>query len=177
MQSFKYLCINVTSTNMWRVHYESKLHAGWNSYYMFENQHNQSDTWDWEVRLMLFHAMVGPSVALQSWRGSQPVSRHAIRNRSSACKEYTNISQKSRIIAKTGAWHYEWFKRWEVKDILELSGDAMKYVIIEDRLLESLRMKWQDDKLSNLKLRYFIFLLQWLFIYLKYLRIPMIRGI
>ena len=25
------------------------------------------------------------------------------------------------------------FKRWGVKDLLELSGDAMKYVIIEDR--------------------------------------------
>ena len=29
----------------------------------------------------------------------------------------------------------KWFKRWEVKDLLELSSDAIKYVIIEDRLL------------------------------------------
>ena len=34
------------------------LQAGWNSYYMFENQCNQSDTQGWEVRLMLFNAMV-----------------------------------------------------------------------------------------------------------------------
>ena len=27
----------------------------------------------------------------------------------------------------------KWFKRLEVKDLLELSGDAMKYVIIEGR--------------------------------------------
>ena len=29
----------------------------------------------------------------------------------------------------------KWYKRWGVKDLLELSSDAMKYVIIEDRLL------------------------------------------
>ena len=43
------------------------------------------------------------------------------------------------------------FKRWIVKDLLELSSDAMKYVIIKDRLLEALRMKWQDTKMSKMK--------------------------
>ena len=33
----------------------------------------------------------------------------------------------------------KWFKRWGVKDQLELSGDAIKYAIIEDRLLEAIR--------------------------------------
>ena len=42
----------------------------------------------------------------------------------------------------------KWFKRWGVKDLLELLGDAMKYVIIEDRLLEALKKKWQDCKIS-----------------------------
>ena len=32
----------------------------------------------------------------------------------------------------------KWFKRWGVKDLLELSNDVMKYVTIEDRLLEAL---------------------------------------
>ena len=45
----------------------------------------------------------------------------------------------------------KWFKRWGVKDRLQLPSDAMKYVIIEDRLLEALRMKWQDDKMSELE--------------------------
>ena len=37
-----------------------------------------------------------------------------------------------------------------VEDLVELFGDAMKYVIIEDGLLESLRIKWQDAKMSKL---------------------------
>ena len=36
------------------------------------------------------------------------------------------------------------FKRWIVKDLLELSSDAMKYVIIKDRLLQALMPKCQD---------------------------------
>ena len=32
------------------------------------------------------------------------------------------------------------FTRWELKELLELLDNAMKYVIIEDRLLEALRM-------------------------------------
>ena len=45
----------------------------------------------------------------------------------------------------------KWFERWGVKDLLEIPGDAMKYVIIEDRLLEALRMKWQDTNMSKMK--------------------------
>ena len=39
-------------------------------------------------------------------------------------------------------------------DLLELSGHAMQYVTIEGRLVESLRMKWEDAKL--IKLEYYI---------------------
>ena len=45
----------------------------------------------------------------------------------------------------------KWFKRQGIKDRVELSRDAMKYVIIEGRLLEALRMKWQDAKMSKLE--------------------------
>ena len=48
----------------------------------------------------------------------------------------------------------KWINVW-VKYLLELYGDVMKYVIIEDRLLEALRMNWQDAKFSNL-LEYYI---------------------
>ena len=43
------------------------------------------------------------------------------------------------------------FKRWRVKDLLKLLGDVMKYLIIEDRKLDSVRMKLQDVKMSNLE--------------------------
>ena len=39
-------------------------------------------------------------------------------------------------------------------DLLELSGDAMHYVMIDERLVESLRMKWEDAKRT--KLEYYI---------------------
>ena len=38
--------------------------------------------------------------------------------------------------------------------MIELPSDAMKYVIIEGRLLDALRMQWQDAKMS--KLEYYI---------------------
>ena len=44
-------------------------------------------------------------------------------------------SNESKILS--GGWvrdSMKWFKRWGVKDLLELSGDAMKYVILEDKL-------------------------------------------
>ena len=44
MQSFKYLDVNFPLTNRWNVFHDSRLQAGWNRYYMFENQCNQSDT-------------------------------------------------------------------------------------------------------------------------------------
>ena len=56
-QSFKYLGI-VPLTNKWNVCYESRRQVSWNSYHMFENQCKQNDTQGWEVRLMLFNAMV-----------------------------------------------------------------------------------------------------------------------
>ena len=39
-------------------------------------------------------------------------------------------------------------------DLLELSGDAMHYVVIHESLVESLRMKLEDDKRT--KLEYYI---------------------
>ena len=45
----------------------------------------------------------------------------------------------------------KWLKGWGERDLLELSSDAMKYVIIKNRLLEALRMKWQDAKISKLE--------------------------
>ena len=58
VQSFKYLGNSVPSTNIWKVCYESRLQVGGNSYYMLENQWNQSDIRQWEVKLMLFNVMV-----------------------------------------------------------------------------------------------------------------------
>ena len=49
VQSFKYLGINVPSTNRWSTCYKYELQVSWNSYYMFENQCNQSNTWGWEA--------------------------------------------------------------------------------------------------------------------------------
>ena len=42
----------------------------------------------------------------------------------------------------------------EVKATLELLGDAMKYVVFQNRLLEAIMMKWEDAKMS--KLEYYI---------------------
>ena len=33
---------------------------------------------------------------------------------------------------------------------MELSGDGMKYVVLEDTLLEALRIKWQNAKMTKL---------------------------
>ena len=48
----------------------------------------------------------------------------------------------------------KWFRRWGVGDLLELSGNVMQYVMIEERLMESLRKKWEDAKRT--KLEYYI---------------------
>ena len=72
VQSFKYLGIR------WNVCYESRLLASRNSYYAFENQYKQSDTQGWEMRLMLFNALVdqvflhkvvlwGGAISLGAW--------------------------------------------------------------------------------------------------------------
>ena len=57
VKSFKYLGIDIAATNRWGGCFESRLQAGKN-YYMLENQCNQSYTRGWEVKLMLFNAMV-----------------------------------------------------------------------------------------------------------------------
>ena len=41
-----------------------------------------------------------------------------------------------------------------MEDLLELSSDAMKYVVIEERLMDPLRKKWKDAKRT--KLEYYI---------------------
>ena len=38
-----------------------------------------------------------------------------------------------------------------MKELFELSGNVMKDAIIEDGLLEPLRMKWQNAKTTNLE--------------------------
>ena len=43
------------------------------------------------------------------------------------------------------------FKRWRIKDLMEFSNDVIKYVIIEDKLIEALRIKCQDAKMSILE--------------------------
>ena len=59
------------------------------------------------------------------------------------CKLQNN--HKSKILSF--GWGFDikkWFRRWGVDDLLELSGNAMQYVMIEERLVESVRMKWED---------------------------------
>ena len=40
VQSFKYLGIDVPTTNKWNTCFDSSLQAGWKSYYLLENQCN-----------------------------------------------------------------------------------------------------------------------------------------
>ena len=50
-------------------------------------------------------------------------------------------NHKSKILSS--CWVVDirkWFRRWGVDDLLELSGDVMHYVMIEERLVESLKM-------------------------------------
>ena len=54
-------------------------------------------------------------------------------------------------ILSFGWVNFKWFKRLRVKELLEFLGDAMKHVIIEDILLEALRVMWQVAKMSNLE--------------------------
>ena len=44
----------------------------------------------------------------------------------------------------------KWFKREAIEDLSELSSDAMN-VITDKRLLDSLRMKLQDSKMTKLE--------------------------
>ena len=43
------------------------------------------------------------------------------------------------------------FRRWGVKDLLVLLSDDMKYIVIEERLMELLRKKWEDAKKDKIK--------------------------
>ena len=58
VRRFKYCGIDVPATNKWSACFDYKLQASWKSYYLLENQCNQSDACGWEVKLMLFNAMV-----------------------------------------------------------------------------------------------------------------------
>ena len=69
------------------------------------------------------------------------------------CKLQKN--HKSKILSS--GWVVDirkWFRRWVVDDLLEISGDTIQYVMIEERLVESLRTKWEDAKRT--KLEYYI---------------------
>ena len=68
VQSFKYLGINVSSTNTWNLGYESGLQEGWNGYHMFENQCSQSNIQGWEVRLMLFNVTQWYKCCFMEWK-------------------------------------------------------------------------------------------------------------
>ena len=57
VQSYKYIGIDVPPHKE-SVCVESRCQTGWKSYYMLENKCNQSDTHGWEVKLVLFNAMV-----------------------------------------------------------------------------------------------------------------------
>ena len=51
------------------------------------------------------------------------------------CKLQKN--HKSKILSSS--WVVDirkWFRRWDVDELLEVSGDAMHYVMIEERLVE-----------------------------------------
>ena len=51
------------------------------------------------------------------------------------CKLQKN--RKNKIVSS--CWVVDikkWFKRWDVEDLLELSSDSMKYVDIEERLID-----------------------------------------
>ena len=69
------------------------------------------------------------------------------------CKLQKN--HKSKILSSDWVVDIKkWFRRWGVDDLLELLSDAMHYVMIEERLVESFRIKWEDVKRT--KLEYYI---------------------
>ena len=86
VQSFKYLGINVPSTNRWNACYESRLQASWNSYYMLKNHCNQCGTRGWELRLMLVNALAvqvllhgvelqGSTLSLSAWNEIETIQK------------------------------------------------------------------------------------------------------
>ena len=56
----------------------------------------------------------------------------------------------------TSSWLIDiikWFQKMGVEDLLELLRDVMEYVVIEERLMETLRKTWEDAKLMKLDTR------------------------
>ena len=41
-----------------------------------------------------------------------------------------------------------------VEDLLDLKSNAMKYIVIEERLMDPLRKKWKDAKGTKLHCKY-----------------------
>ena len=69
------------------------------------------------------------------------------------CKLQKNLKRK--ILSSDWVVHIrKWFWRWGVDDLLELLDDATHYIMYEERLVESLRMKWEDCKRT--KVEYYI---------------------
>ena len=70
--------------------------AGWNGYYMFENQYNQCDTRGWEVRLMLFRTMVVQVLLyeVEVWGGTTPL------------RARNEVEKIQKTFSCTGNWGY-----------------------------------------------------------------------
>ena len=55
-------------------------------------------------------------------------------------------NHKSKIMSSGWVLHTrKWIGRWAMEDLLELPSDAMQDIIIEERLIESLWMTWEDE--------------------------------
>ena len=50
----------------------------------------------------------------------------------------------------------KWFKGWDMQDLFQRFSDVMKYIVIEENLIEPPRKKWDDAKRT--KLEYYIVL-------------------
>ena len=77
-QRLKHHGIDLPPTNNWSLWFGPRLQALWKSSYMLENQHNQSHTHGWEVKVMLFNTTVtqvllcrlevwGDTITLNTW--------------------------------------------------------------------------------------------------------------
>ena len=78
--------MDIPLTKKLSVCFESRLQASWKSYYMFENQCNQSDTHGWEVNFILFIVMVtqvslygvkvwGCIISLNAWNEIEKIQK------------------------------------------------------------------------------------------------------
>ena len=95
---------------------------------------------------MLFNAIVAhPMEVLAMQRVYNYITEiKSMPNRRLPKQAWTQDARYKRLkIAKSShlasAWHYEIVYKMVVKNLLELLGDAIKYVITEDRLLEALK--------------------------------------